>query len=67
MFQEDERRIMFSHDFWIFLAISIPLTLATVGAWLLAIRNKGKAKRRTMTMLNDADNDLSFAMNAKIV
>lgn len=46
LYQQGKRTIQLAKNFWIFLAIAIPLTLLTLTVWLLASRRKPQANRR---------------------
>jgi hypothetical protein len=42
---------MISPDFWIFVALALPLTLLTVGSWWWRTRSRRKQKRRNREVL----------------
>lgn len=44
-FQEDTDTIHFAKDWWLFLAISIPLTAVTLGILLLAMRREQNSRK----------------------
>ena len=47
-FQTTTSTIVFAKDFWIFIAIAVPLTLLTLGIWFFATRLEKRAKRKAM-------------------
>lgn len=38
--------IVFAKDFWIFIAVLVPLTAATLGIWFLATHQEKKSKEK---------------------
>ncbi len=47
-FQTTTPTIVFAKDFWIFIAIAVPLTLLTLGIWFLATHLEKRTKRKAM-------------------
>lgn len=39
-------KIVFAKDFWIFVAVLVPLTAATLGIWFLATHQEKKSKEK---------------------
>lgn len=47
-FQTSTSTVVFAKDFWIFIAIAVPLTLLTLGIWFFATRLEKKNKRNAI-------------------
>ena len=52
-FQTSTSTIVFAKDFWIFIAIAVPLTLLTLGIWFFATRLE-KRKKRNAVVVDDS-------------
>lgn len=46
-FQSQTSTITIAKDFWIFIAIAVPLTVATLGIWFTATHREKKCKVKT--------------------
>jgi hypothetical protein len=44
VYQQGLETIQVAKDFWIFIAVAVPLTLLTLGVWLVATRKEKRAK-----------------------
>lgn len=51
-FQTSTSTIAFAKDFWIFIAIAVPLTLLTLGIWFFATRLEKRNKRKAIENKN---------------
>jgi len=46
LYQQDLQTIQIAKDFWIFIAVAVPLTVLTLGIWLIATRREKNARAR---------------------
>ena len=51
VFQTNKNTIRFATDFWIFLAVAVPLTLLTLGIWLVSTRREKSNKLKQAEVL----------------
>ena len=49
-FQAPSGTIRLAKDFWIFLAVAVPLTLMTLGAWLVLIRRRREQHKADLSV-----------------
>ena len=47
-FQTSTSTVVFAKDFWVFIAITVPLALLTLGIWFLATRLEKRKKRNAI-------------------
>jgi hypothetical protein len=46
-YQDTKGTIQFARDFWIFLAVAVPLTLITLATWLISIQWRRRSRHGT--------------------